>query len=743
MKARFKKQLLGSLMVGSILTSCQPSEQMSQKTNQTKVEVVPTVVTEGRQRDQRISDQSGTIRVMGSETLLADLKNGDLRQPIAGSLASTVDAQPAAPGVESGPVKDESLYIQLPRDVLNHGHLFGGVITSVSQGESEKLGRLKLADLSPIHVRPLVAKQEGSADSFFVVLVGCVSQCAEASAQQQLIGLPIQGMTPDGSQIVIDVSKFGETLNLVDVLDPNGEYSGLTTLATRTVAVDKSGGTLVWDVEHTMVPKNSVDVAVGDKILIIARYYLKLESALNSAFVSRKQVPGVGFFTTSRANEELITRFSQTEFSGKPIHYFIKNVPARYQASFAASFEDWNLAFQETIGRTLISYEFVPEGDPKNEILTAGDVRYNILEWDVKNRAPYGGLGPSIASQTTGEIFSANVLVQGPSIEKIYKEWFGVSEKAQQLSAAGQNAQAERLLVEARRSILKQLDQSRGVSKLKISLGSALEFRHHAENEQLQDRIAARQDFFDLPVGETYDTYMYGYFKDLVSHELGHNLGLRHNFKGNLFASEDGSHPSQSIMEYLNREYRHKDKIGSYDKMAIQYGYGGVAPAKTDMFCTDEDVVSAENPRFSAECSRDDATHDSFAYFGKILNRVLERAVALNSDQAPTWSVADLESQLNLSTSGILAYATSAEATGQSWLNFSRQGRPSQIDQVPNYVLNSLRGQVCSPEILGAAQQKATEEAKALTAKSLQDLQLKLSDLSQKFGLAGQIFCSL
>jgi len=57
-------------------------------------------------------------------------------------------------------------------------------------------------------------------------------------------------------------------------------------------------------------------------------------------------------------------------------------------------------------------------------------------------------------------------------------------------------------------------------------------------------------------------------------------------------------------MEYLGKEHRHLDRIGPYDIMAIQYGYLGIAPTRTDLFCTDQDIGSLNNPAGSAECSK-------------------------------------------------------------------------------------------------------------------------------------------
>ena len=726
------------------LASCGAKPQVrDERTGEQVVPVKPTVVEQSPTADQKIEDGQLNIQVIGGEAVRAKTASGQLKSSVSSTTRSKAKkAKPGIPGSNLTGAQPNSLYIQIPTDLLGQGFLFGGVITTVSNKTSETLGRLKLTDLPALNVRPYLAAAQGQQTSSSVVLVGCMQGCTETSAQEQLIGLPVVAASSDSTKLVLDVSKFGESLDLLGVLDPGGQATGLKTIATRTTAVDMSEGTIVWDVEHKMIPKDAKPEDHPEETLIGARYYLKLESALNTAFIARKQVPGVGFFTTESGADTLITRWSQTDFNGKPIHYFIKNVPAEHQAAFAASFDDWNKTFNDEIGREMITYEFVPEADAKNALLVPGDVRYNIVEWDLVNVAPYGGLGPSIASQTTGQTFSANVLIQGPTIQKIYKEWFKTAAQAQSLVAEGKQADADALILDARRKILASLGDDKALPEHQVTLGSVLKFRTNAQDERLHDRLASRQDFFDIPQGETYDTYMVGYFKDMLTHELGHNMGLRHNFKGNLFSSADNQHPSQSIMEYLNREFRQKDSIGEYDHMAIRYGYKGVLPTRLDMFCTDEDVVSADKATLSAECSRDDATSDPFAYFGKLIDRVLDKAVIPASDAAPTWTYADLDSNLVLGLTGRIAYATSASTTGKDWKDWAQTGRPQDAAGIKDFVLKTLKDELCAPAIRTSADRKATPEGKAAVAKNLADLDAKVADLSTKFAIGDALKCT-
>ena len=96
----------------------------------------------------------------------------------------------------------------------------------------------------------------------------------------------------------------------------------------------------------------------------------------------------------------------------------------------------------------------------------------------------------------------------------------------------------------------------------------------------------------------------------VVMHEIGHTLGLRHNFKGSLVA--DGALPT-SVMDYLDNDASvTMVHPGKYDVAAVQYLYGFSTAQPTQAFCPDEGVA------LDPDCNTFDRSDDPLRkFYGK------------------------------------------------------------------------------------------------------------------------------
>lgn len=252
----------------------------------------------------------------------------------------------------------------------------------------------------------------------------------------------------------------------------------------------------------------------------------------------------------------------------RPITYYIDHtVPVEWRPYVRAGVLEWNRAFEEAGFRHAIRVLDAPD----DSAWSAADARYSTIRWTATNRSVYA-IGPSSVDPRTGEILNADVLIAASWIQT----WRG--ESAQYLSPA--------VAVDAIR-----MEDSLAAAGIEGSLcryGAGLARQGSVTRALLAARGLVAQG------GSVPREFIGEALKALVMHEVGHTLGLRHNFRGSAGISADEladrAHTAAhglgvSVMDYSppalapdGRPQGHffSPTVGSYDRWAVTYGYAAV-----------------------------------------------------------------------------------------------------------------------------------------------------------------------
>lgn len=248
----------------------------------------------------------------------------------------------------------------------------------------------------------------------------------------------------------------------------------------------------------------------------------------------------------------------------EPIVYWLENtIPVEHREAVKEGVQLWNQAFAKIGFKDAIVVKQMPDDadwDP-------ADSRYNTIRWMVNPGAGYA-VGPSRAHPLTGEIFDADVRISADFVRYLFDEYESLA-----VPLGAENVKP---------NLRELLKANKGHSQLcEYTDGLA---REAAFGHQL---LAARGS---LPPGES-ARFMRESIVALVAHEVGHTLGLRHNFKASTLHKSSDLHLlnqtrskglTSSVMDYVpvnlapkgvtQGEY-FQTTLGPYDYWAIEYAY--------------------------------------------------------------------------------------------------------------------------------------------------------------------------
>jgi hypothetical protein len=283
----------------------------------------------------------------------------------------------------------------------------------------------------------------------------------------------------------------------------------------------------------------------------------------------------VGFFTVARTDyttdlnikskAHLLKRWRLEKMDAnaavsepkQPIVYWLdKNIPEKYRASVTQGVLEWNKAFEKAGFKNALVVKQQQTTDDFNNM----DAKHTSIRWFTGADVGFA-IGPSQADPRTGEILDADI---------------GMSD----VFTRG-----------ARRAVVEDLGRVRGADgELCDHAEAAAQELHYA-----LDLLEARGLELDTPEAEA---LAQAYLKNVIMHEVGHTLGLRHNFRAStMYDLKQIQDPNftkingvaTSVMDYTPFNISPKGEkqgeyvmstIGAYDYWAIEFGYKQFAPGQ-------------------------------------------------------------------------------------------------------------------------------------------------------------------
>lgn len=280
----------------------------------------------------------------------------------------------------------------------------------------------------------------------------------------------------------------------------------------------------------------------------------------------------------------------------KAITYWLENgIPLPYRAAVRKGVLLWNNAFERAGFKNAI----VVKQQPNNAKFDAADVRYSMIRWFAGNNVGFAQ-GPSRIDPMTGEIYDADIRVGADMVMYLNNQF---KYFAQPLSWAPGDRLLQIFNPSARGQSLKSLENF----LKRMDKVNHRRHRHHrhatgVQRERCDFAVgAAKQAALGWhllnargelrPGSAKAKKFINDFLIGLIAHEVGHTLGLRHNFKASTLLNQKqlGNAAlsrkrglTNSMMEYTPINLAAKGQkqgeywqtsLGPYDYWAIEYAY--------------------------------------------------------------------------------------------------------------------------------------------------------------------------
>ncbi|MCE4536395.1 zinc-dependent metalloprotease [Pelomonas sp. P7] len=500
--------------------------------------------------------------------------------------------------------KDEKVWIEIPKEQFNKPFLFS-VNVANAVGErglyaSQMLGD-ELAEWRRVgnHIQLIALNTKFRADA------GGSKLAVEQGFSPSLItaGPAASAEHPDRKSVLVDASGllladipgYSTRLEMAYRLPYGPDRSNSFIEATR---ADAQVSTLTARVHFatpripappltpTPVPMPSPPQATPDPRSMFFSFVYSLRALPETPAAVRHADPRLGHFTENYSNlgddlkanprVHMVARWRLEKKDPaaalsepvQPIVYWLdKNIPAKYRQAVMAGVLEWNKAFEKIGFKDAVVAKQQPDDADWDDM----DSTHASIRWFTGADVGFA-IGPSNRDPRTGEILDADIGMSDVFGRGSRRLAADDVPPAQALGAwMGERSQQQ--LAEQQCSYM--ADQAH-------ELGFALD-------------LLALRDGMDMN-GPEAEALAQAVVKDVVMHEVGHTLGLKHNFRASSTVTQaqlrDKAYTethgiSNSVMDYnaynlpLKGEPRASltnTTLGAYDYWAIEYAYKPIAP---------------------------------------------------------------------------------------------------------------------------------------------------------------------
>ena len=509
--------------------------------------------------------------------------------------------------------KDDDLYFDLRAENFDRTYI---VLPSIERGVGSGAFAGRVYD--PIQV---TFKRVGkrvlwiTPNSHYVAEKGtaAANSLAISVADSVIFSSPIVAEDPEHEHTVIAPGVFmtdfeGVGADLGRAAAPPS-LPGLLILTVRpTFAVDATksyyGGTKTFprndeisvDLAFNGPPNAMPTVPDGCGIPIVMHYSIVAPPQRDPRFVPRYADDRVGYFITARKRfgndaattpfERLIDRWNLDD--GPITFYLTDEIPPEYRDTVRRGILAWNEAF----ARIGYPNAIVAKDPPTDPGWDPDDARYTTVRWITSDEPDFSAYSPHVSDPDTGQIIRAEVVIDGEALRTVKAGYVNrilpelrahASADAYALVAANPDLLSRALLTATPPAV----DAVPGAQEDEVSEACAYE-EASASQAALGTILLERDPRVRAP---DRDRYAQEWLYSTVLHEVGHTLGLRHNFEGSEAFSYAQLHDpafthahgtTGSVMDYTPANLaapgeRQADyfpnQIGPYDRWAIEYGY--------------------------------------------------------------------------------------------------------------------------------------------------------------------------